>query len=215
MEGGRRGVPVGPVRRVDLQTPGQRRRATEQLLVEPVPPPPDRLGQGQRRRRRPQRVRRLHTPTAGRPQPDHDSEGDAAPDAEPSLPDLDDVEPAALERLPVGHHVVDARADDAGGHRPHRHGGDVVAPAVARLLQPAPGERHRGDDTEGDHQPVGAQLQRTEVHRAGRRARQEADQSDAEAGDRLRADHEPLCSRAKRTTSAWISSPSWSSVATW
>jgi hypothetical protein len=37
------GEPGGPVHDVDLEPPRQRRRLTEQLLVEPVPPSPDRL----------------------------------------------------------------------------------------------------------------------------------------------------------------------------
>src|SRR3954447_1508861 len=80
-------VAGGPMGRVDPQAPRQRRRGTEQLLVEVVADPPDGLGDEQARRRAVHEGGDVHASPAQTPDPDGRAQGDSAPDAETTPPD--------------------------------------------------------------------------------------------------------------------------------
>ena len=106
---------------VDAQRPRQCGGPAEQLLVPPVSPTTDRLGEGQRRRRRRQPDRHAGCRGAEPPRCAEGAEEDAARDAEATSPDLGDPAQVVLEQAPVGDDVVQPGADHAGDHRPHGH----------------------------------------------------------------------------------------------
>ena len=197
---------------VDLQRPREVGRPPEQLLVEVVAPPPDRLCERQARRHR------VEALAEGDPAPvrdvraDQDAGEHAARDSEAPLPDLDDVAVVAVESLPVGEDVVQAGADDAGCHAPQPDGVGVLAGADPLLLETAPEQPHGGDDAEGDHQAIGVQRDRPDLEGAGRRAR--------DARRRRRCEltvhgHESVTCRMKSIDSTEMTSRSKSCVATW
>ena len=152
---------------VDLQRPRQVGRPAEDLLVPPVAPPPDGLGE-RRPPARPQWPRRRagcrgrlarHTPTrmpAIRP---------------PGMP----RPPSQILKMLSGSSAkrssqlvttwYEPRPEHAGEHRPDRDRRGVLPGADALLLEPAPEQPDRGDDAERDHQPVRPQLQRPDVDR--------------------------------------------------
>ena len=162
MEGGELLVARRPVAGVDAQRPRQGARAAEELLVEPVSPASDGLREWDHRRGHVEQRGLVEPSSLG---DDHRGDGaarDGAPDAEASLPDLDDVEPAPAEQLPIRDHVVRARSDEPGGHGPHREVGDVGALASPRLpAGTAP--LHGHVDAHGDEEPVRAQVERAEI----------------------------------------------------
>jgi hypothetical protein len=80
-------VAVGPVGRIDPQGPRQGRRAAEELLIEVVADPPDRLGdEGAGSGGTHERAERDAAP-AQNPKAGERAAGDAAPDPEAALPD--------------------------------------------------------------------------------------------------------------------------------
>ena len=213
MEGGVGQVVERPVCLVDAETPRQVRWAAEHLLVEPVPPPADGLGDGKGRDDRVEHDRQVHAAPAGDQRAYENAGGQAARDAEPTLPDGEHVLPAALEPLPVRCHVVQPRPDQAGGHRPHRNRRYVVGMAAPRHPPPRP-DHHGGHHAQADHQAIGAQLDRTQVHRARRRAGNGCEQR-VERHDRLhderrldRQAEKPSAARAKRSSAPAVTAPS-------
>ena len=82
-------IVFGAVVRRDLQTPREAGRATEELLVEPVAPPTERLGQGYRRGQSPGHLAQPDTHAAGADPGPQGTQGDRAPDPEAALPDLE------------------------------------------------------------------------------------------------------------------------------
>src|SRR4029453_12422478 len=109
-------VPRRQVLLVDLQRPWQIGRLPEQFLVEPVAPPPDRLGERERGHAEGDDYGRWDPASFRLPRPDGDAGDQPARDAEPTLPDLRDRAEIGREARPVGVHVVQAGAD---GPRPH------------------------------------------------------------------------------------------------
>ena len=95
------------------------------------------------------------------------AEQDAAPDAEPALPDLEDALPLRRRHLvPGGDVVVGARADDAEADAPDRDADDEIP--VAALRAPAPaGQPDRSDDRDEQRQPV--EVERRAARRGRRR----------------------------------------------
>ena len=176
MERGADGVAGFEVVGVDLEPPRQRRGPAEQLLVEVVAPAPDGLGERDRRggtvaataieipRRcvtyRPTTVPRMSPPGMPRPPCQIST----------TLPQV------APELLDVGGDVIQPGADDAGEHRPDGDRAGVVLGARFALLQPPAEQPHRGDDAEGDRQPVQVEAERSDLDRVERRARDAGDQ---------------------------------------
>ena len=134
-----------------------------ELLVEVVAPATDRLGERQRRGDGVEAGAERDAPPVADVHADEDAGEHPAGDAEAALPDLDDVEPVALEALPVGEHVVQAGADHAGDDAPHADRVGVVAGADVALLEAPAEQPDGGDDAEGDHQAVGVERQRPDL----------------------------------------------------
>ena len=162
MKQGARFIPARQVFVVDLQTPRQRGGATKELLVEPVAEATNRLRQRQGGRHRSQRVGHRQSAATSDVEPDHDTECDATPDAEAALPDLEHVAEAPVETFPIGDHVIDACADDTGGHRPDGDAACIVARAPTARLKPATHQPGGGNCAERDHEAVGIEAQRAE-----------------------------------------------------
>ena len=182
--GGRRELPRS-MSGVDLQAPRQGRRPAEQLLVEPVPPPPDRLGESEGGSggvgEGPEvDVAAARHPPGGERAPRH-----PAPDAQAPVPDAQGVERSVVVQLVVGGHVVQPGPDQPSGDRPHGDVGDR-APLAAPGLPPPPGEEDGREDPQQDAQRVGPQRDRSEVHDAPRRARDGRRQGQQQAGGRRR-----------------------------
>ena len=138
---------VGERRVVDLDRPRLCAGAAVQLLVEVVAPAAERLGQdqpgGDAVGDHPER--QLGAAHADQ-RADHPAQ-DGAPDAQSALPDLRDLAVVpGREGAPVGDHVVEAGADQAERHRPHRDRVDQLGidPAAAELFAGDPArEQHR------------------------------------------------------------------------
>ena len=114
------------VARVDLDRPRQRRRAAEQLLVEPVAPPADRLrerepGTMESTRSAKTRWRRRPTITAAIAPPM------TAPQM-PRPPSRSGWPAGSSEELVVGDHVVQPGADDPADHDPDDDVENAFAP---------------------------------------------------------------------------------------
>ena len=202
------GYPAGILSASTSSAHGRSVGSAEQLLVEPVPPPPDRLGQRDRGRRARRDHRRVEAAPAGDEQADADPQDQTARDPEPTLPDLRDRAEVVLEPLPVGRDVVEASADDSRRHGPHRDRAGVVACAHVLGFEHPAQHRHRGDDTESDHQAVGAQIERPELDHAARR-RRERGEDGADHCDDFRVDDLCVVNRlANSTVSAKIRSRS-------
>ena len=198
MEGGARRV-AGLGRRAiaHLERPRQVGRLAEQLLVEPVAPPSDRLRQRHGRRSAVEQRKDRHLAAPCRPHRRQGAGEQTAGDAEAALPDLDDPTGVVGERVPRCGDVVEAGADDAGDHAPHADGAGVVACACAPGFEPTAEQPHTGHHAEGDHQPIGMDRERADLERAVRGAR--------DAGG---PDHSPPRRRANSTVRAKISSRS-------
>src|ERR1700733_5367927 len=158
----------------DLQTPRHRGLAAEQLLVEVVPDPADRLRENdagcdrvaERRKRNP-------TTSAGDPGA-HPAKGDGAPDSQSAVPDAQrryrSGTTLAEIRSPVGRQVIQAPTDESERHGPQRDVVDHAALTAAR--NPASvTDQQRGNDSEDDEEGVGPQRDRAKVPYSLRRAR--------------------------------------------
>jgi hypothetical protein len=157
--------------RFDLQCPRQVGRLAEQLLVEPVAEPPDALRDGEAGRHDVGDHAQGDPHAAARQPRAERTTGDAAPDTEAALPDLQRVDrvPVLAEVVLGGRdHVVDPGADDAERHGVDRDVHDRALGAAARL-EPPLAEEDRGDHASDDAECVRPQRKRTEV--PDRRAR--------------------------------------------
>src|SRR4029450_9656207 len=82
--------------------------------------------------------------------------------AEAALPHREHMEPATLESVEVGEHVVEASPDQPGKDRPKGDPADVVG--IASPGRPAAaGDPDCGDDAQGDGEAIGTQLQPTDL----------------------------------------------------
>src|SRR5450432_2001330 len=111
---------------VDAHRPGQIRRATVQLLVEPVAPATQTLGEHEAGRDAVGDGRHLYASAAAPDVGAHGSDRDRSGDAEPALPELQlATRTATLAEVlgPAGEHVVQPATDQTERHRP---GGDLV-----------------------------------------------------------------------------------------
>ena len=100
-------VARGQMRVVDLETPRQLCRPTEQFLVPVVAPPTDRLSNRQCRRRTVDATRNGDALAAHHVGTRADSEQQAAGNTEAALPDLGDVGQVVFELLPVRGDVIE------------------------------------------------------------------------------------------------------------
>ena len=159
------GIALRAVGRVDAQPPRQGRRATEELLVEPVAPAPGRLGQDDARRESVRHRReRDSLAVAGDPGPDA-TEDDRAPDAETAVPDLERVHRVAAGaevRLRRRQQVIEPAPEDPERHGPH---GDVSdGPSSTAPLPPTTVAEPDGDeDADDDAERVPPDRERSEV----------------------------------------------------
>ena len=169
MERAVRRVPGRAVGDRDLQSPGQRGRPAEQLLVEVVADAPDRLRHQQGRGDRVHEQAHVRVVPAHPPHPGQRAQRDAAPDAQAAVPDGEDAVPVVRDVLRGGQVEVDAATDDAGRDGPE---GDVAdQPRVAALCLPAPlGDQDRQRDPDDVHQPVEMYERRADVKAVDRRA---------------------------------------------
>ena len=150
---------------VDLQTPGQVSRPAEELLVEIVTEPADRLGENDSRRDRVAERRQRYPPQPTRNPRTDASQRDGTPDAEPAVPDPQGRKETctfvAEVRSPVGDDVIETATDKPERHSPQR---DVVDDAgFASPGRPSPVPDHQGgDDPDDDEQRIRPQRERAE-----------------------------------------------------
>ena len=168
MEERAHGVAHRQVVRVDLEAPRQRRRATEQLLVKPVAPSADRLGDQQGGCQRVSDGPESDVGSFDRDERAERAQGDATPDAEAAAPDLKGqhrVPTGAEVGLGRGHDVVEARANDAQRDRPQGRVVDRVGIAPARNVATR-GPPHADDHSDGDDDAVRAQRHGADIPHA-------------------------------------------------
>ena len=174
--------------RGDLETPRQRRRPAEQLLVEVVADPPDRLRDEQRRRGGVHEQRDVRAVAAQPPDADEGAGGDPAPDTKAPLPDCEGPPPVRRDFAPAGGQEVQAPADHARGEAPQRDLVDELA-AAAPGLPAARGDLHRGDHRDHVPEAVGVEEQRSQmesvVSGAGDECERHADHGRRPLGARL------------------------------
>src|SRR5206468_7580060 len=105
---------------VDLQAPRKARRPAEQLLVEVVADPADRLRDEDRRGGRVQHPGDIRPPPSQDPDPDDHPPGDAPPAPQAALPDRERPPPGVRHLVPARDHVVEPPTDDPGRKAPQR-----------------------------------------------------------------------------------------------
>ena len=164
---------------INFQAPRQRGGRTEELLVEPVSPAPEGLGEQHAGSSRVQERREAHSGTAAGDQRTDGAEADGPHDAQAAGPDLRDL--GQVRTLPVeaevvvgvgDQHVVQPSTYDPEGDRPdadvphHVLGTALAAPAAG-------GDPHGRDDADHDADGVGVDGQRAEgeLRELRRRAR--------------------------------------------
>ena len=165
-----------PVLGRDLDRPGQVARLPEELLVEVVAPAADRLreqdpGSGRVHEGVDALAGAVHHPGA-----DEHAGGDAAPDPEAAFPDGERLPPLVVDRVPARDHVVEPRAHDAREDAPHGRAEDEI-PARVAPERPPPGpapprDPGRSNDPEQEHQPIGVDLNGSDVDLAAGRTRE-------------------------------------------
>ena len=153
---GREGEAVGPGLRVDLQAPGQVGGAAVKLLVGPVAPAADCLGDDDARAEDIEQGGETYVVASCPPAGAEGAGGDRAPDAEAAVPDVQRLEAVAAGAevaLPVGGNTVEPRADDA-----ERYGSDGevlhVTGAVTTSLPASLLKSDGRDDSEKDAERV-------------------------------------------------------------
>src|SRR3954469_24932717 len=168
-------VPGGAVLGVDLEAPWQRGRAAEELLVEPVADPPDRLGDEQPRRNAVHEHRDVRAAPSKDPHAREHARGDAAPDPQAAAPDRERAPPLARPFVPARGEEVQPPPDQAGREPPQR--AFLHERAVAAELLPAPRrDDHRAEDGEDVADAIGAEEQRADVEAVLGRAGEEGEE---------------------------------------
>ena len=165
MESGEGLIAGGAVSGGDLERPGKVRRAAEELLVEVIADPPDRLADEQGRGGRVHEGGRRDTGAAQAPEPCRAAQGYATPDAHATVPDGERPPPVGRHFAAAGQVEVEAAADQAGGEAPQRHVVDQSARAAPRLPA-AHRDQHRRRQPDHVHQPVDVDFERAEVKAA-------------------------------------------------
>ena len=165
-----------PVALVDLEAPGQVGRLAVQLLVEPVAPAADPLGDQEPGRDRVGEEANALARAADDERAGEAAEEDAAPDAEPALPDGERPPPVVGNLVPARDVVVEARADDPERDTPDRDAEDEI-PVAAEPRPANPGQPDARRDREQQHQAVHVDVQRPDVDDAGRRRRDVREES--------------------------------------
>ena len=163
------GLAGGLVPVVDGQPPRQVGGAAVELVVEPVAPAAEGLGDRHPGRRGVGVVAEAHAVAPGAQPGAQRTEGDGAPDAEPALPDVerpDGAAAAAEVGLGRGDDVVDPAAEDAERHRPRRDVDGLLA-GVAAVGEAPAGDPDGHDDAREDAHGVRPQGQRPEVPHPG------------------------------------------------
>src|SRR5262245_12961067 len=159
-----------PLIQVDLQCPRNVSGLAVELLIGPVPPAADGLGDGDAWRCDVGDRRKWDAlPPAGDPRSKR-SHRDRTPDPDAALPDrkgLPRMAAIAEIRIWSRDHVVDPGADDSERHRPDRDLADDPSPAAAR--DPAAfADPHRRDHPEDDAERVATDREGPQVpHAAG------------------------------------------------
>ena len=135
MEGGVAVVARPGGERAISQSPGERGRPAEQLLVEVVADPADRLSDEQSWSGRVQECGDVGAGAAQPPQPDERAGGHPAPDPQSALPDRERTPPVVWYLVPARREVVEPAADQAGREPPDRDLVHELTPTA--LLLPA------------------------------------------------------------------------------
>src|SRR5262245_20413055 len=161
-----------PLIQVDLQSPGEISWFAIELLVEPVAPTADGLGDGDAWRRHVgHRGQRDTLPPAGDPGAER-SPRDRTPDPDATLPDCKGLPGMAAGTeiwIRSCDHMVDPRPDDPEWHRPDRNFADDSSPTAAGVPA-ALADPHRSDHAQDDAERVAADRERAEVPDAAGRA---------------------------------------------
>ena len=151
-----------PVCWINLQAPGQARRATEELLVEVVADPADRLAHQETRRGGVQEPGDVGATVAQDQQAGGRAGRDAAPDPEPAIPDREWPPPVRRHQVRAGQIEIEAPSHDPGREGPE---GDLVDQgAIAPFPLPAANDdRDCGGQGEHVSEAVGVDQERSEV----------------------------------------------------
>src|SRR5256885_3003558 len=115
-----------PPRGRDVEPPRQIGGRPERLLVEEVPPAPDRLPERQGGRRHVEAPEHGELPAMREPRADERAEDQAAVDREAALPHRDDLRRVLAVIVPVERDLVEARAHEPREDRPLGAADDLV-----------------------------------------------------------------------------------------
>jgi hypothetical protein len=151
--------------RVDLERPWEAGRTPEELLVEVIADPADRLGDQERRRGGVEESRDVGAAAAQDPEASEGAGGDAAPDAEAAVPDRKRSPPMRRHFVPARRQEVKTPADEPRGNGPDRYVLNQVTIA-AHALPTARGDRHRREDGDDIGESVGVDEERPDVKAA-------------------------------------------------
>src|SRR5438034_69693 len=152
------------VRRRDVELPRQVRRTAVGLLVEEVPPAPDRLAERDRGRRHVEAAQDRKPPAVREPRADERAQDQPAVDREAAFPDRDDLPRIPAVVVPVERDLVEPRPHEAREDRPLTAADDVIGrQALAFGLTVA--EPEAGDDRRRHQNPVPADDDGTELER--------------------------------------------------
>ena len=161
-----------PVLGVDLEPPGRSVGPPKSSWFHQLPkrPIPARRGALAPRSRRASRRMRRNASRRSRPRGSRDR---CRPKRRGRPSRSRTVPPLVGQLVPARDHVVQARADDAGSHTPHRDAEDEI-PVSAAPGPADPRDRDRGRDRDEQRQPVEVDRERPELDRArlGRRNRE-------------------------------------------
>ena len=150
----------------NFKAPWQCCWATKQLLIKPVAPTADALRQREGRRNTRQQQRDGQTALARYTNTNQRAECDSTPDAEATLPNLNNCAWVVAKQLPVGNHVIQPRTDNARRNCPHGNCAHVVGGADASLNKSFSAEPHCSNNSERDHCPVGIKCERAKIQTA-------------------------------------------------
>ena len=104
---------------------------------------------------------------------------DAAPDSQPSPPDLEGPLPLGIRNLaPARDDVVETRPDHSTRHTPHGDAEDEI-PVTAAACPASAGEPDRAEDPQQEHDPVRVQRDTPDVNLPARGARDRSEQAHA------------------------------------